>query len=65
MDQVVLMMVILVILMSMMVEIIKVIYHRISFYILFLSFGYNFNVISSYSFFNVVLFYNVKLCFII
>ena len=54
-----------VILMNMAVEIIWVIYHHISFCILFLSFGYNFNVISLCSFFNVVLFSNVILCFII
>ena len=61
----VLVMVILVILMNMTVEIIDVIYHCISFCILFLSFGYNFNVISLCSFFNVLLFYNAILCFII
>ena len=64
MDQVVLVMVILVILMNMKVEIIEVIYHYISFYILFLSFGYNFNVISLHNFLN-VLFSNMILCFII
>ena len=58
-------MVILVILMNMTVDIMKVIYHHIALRILFLSFGYNFNVISLYSFSNVVLFSNVILCFII
>ena len=47
------------------VEIIEVFYHHITVCILFLSFGYNFNVISLYSFSNVVLFSNVILCFII
>ena len=51
--------------MNMIVEIIKMIYHHISFCILFLSFDYNFNVISLCRFFNVVLFYNVILGFII
>ena len=58
-------MVILVILMNMTVDIMKVICHHIALCILFLSFGYNFNVISLYSFSNVVLFSNVILCFII
>ena len=53
MDQVVLIIIILVILMNMKVKIIKVIYHRISFCILFLLIDYNFNVISLCSFFNV------------
>ena len=65
MDQVVIVMIILVIFMNIKVEIIEVIYHHISFCILFLSFGYNFNVISICSYFNVVLFSNVILCFII
>ena len=59
------MMVVLVILMNMMVKIIEVIYYCISFCILFLSFGYNFNVILLCSFFNVVLFSNIILCFTI
>ena len=58
-------MVILVILMNMTMEIMEVIYHCITVCILFLSFGYNFNVISLCSFSNVVLFSNVILCFII
>ena len=65
MDQVVLVMIILVILMNITVKIIEIIYHRISFCILFLSFGYNFNVFSLCSFFKVALFSNVILCFII
>ena len=64
MDQVVIVMVILIISMNMTVEIIGVIYHRISFCILFLSFGYNFNIISFCSFLNVVLFSNVIFYFI-
>ena len=64
MDQVILVMVILIIIMNMTVEIIRVIYHRISFCILSLSFGYNFNVISLCSFLNIDLFSNVILYFI-
>ena len=47
------------------VKIIEVIYHHISFCILVLSPGSNFNVISLCSYFNVVLFSNEILCFII
>ena len=55
MDLVVVVMGILVILMNMTVEIIEEIYHHISLYVLFLSFGYNFNIISLHSF--LMLFY--------
>ena len=61
----VLVMVNLIILMNMKVEIIGVIYNCISFCILFLSFGYNYNVISLCSFLNVVIFSNIILCFIV
>ena len=57
-------MTILLILMNTTIEIIEVIYHHFSFCILFLSFGYNNNVISLFSFFYVVLFSNALLCFI-